>query len=119
MCGNGDNSDWMSKCITGNEVEMPVFLIYRIEDGMIAEHWMQADVMGVDTAAWHAALTRVDRIVFAGGGDQQPAASLCSGFKSPPNDYLERGCPVSSLFSTLSWAALRHSRSREIGASHG
>ena len=32
---------------TGNEVEIPVFLIYRIEDGLIAEHWMQADVMGL------------------------------------------------------------------------
>jgi predicted ester cyclase len=32
---------------TGYEVEIPVFLIYRIEDGKIAEHWMQADVMGL------------------------------------------------------------------------
>lgn len=32
---------------TGNEVEIPVFLIYRIENGRIAEHWMQADVMGL------------------------------------------------------------------------
>jgi predicted ester cyclase len=32
---------------TGNEVEIPVFLIYRIEDGLIVEHWMQADVMGL------------------------------------------------------------------------
>ena len=32
---------------TGLEVEIPVFLIYRIEDGLIAEHWMQADVMGL------------------------------------------------------------------------
>jgi predicted ester cyclase len=32
---------------TGNEVEIPVFLIYRIEDGKIVEHWMQADVMGL------------------------------------------------------------------------
>ena len=32
---------------TGLEVEIPVFLIYRIEDGLIVEHWMQADVMGL------------------------------------------------------------------------
>jgi predicted ester cyclase len=32
---------------TEREVEIPVFLIYRIEDGLIAEHWMQADVMGL------------------------------------------------------------------------
>lgn len=32
---------------TNREVEIPVFLIYRIENGLIAEHWMQADVMGL------------------------------------------------------------------------
>lgn len=32
---------------TGNEVEISLIIIYRIEDGMIAEHWMQADVMGL------------------------------------------------------------------------
>ena len=32
---------------TGNEVEIPVFLIYRLEDGLIVEHWMQADVLGL------------------------------------------------------------------------
>ena len=32
---------------TGVEVEIPVFLIYRVEDGLIVEHWMQADVMGL------------------------------------------------------------------------
>lgn len=32
---------------TDRDVEIPVFLIYRIENGLIAEHWMQADVMGL------------------------------------------------------------------------
>jgi len=32
---------------TDIEVEIPLILIYRIEDGKIAEHWMQADVMGL------------------------------------------------------------------------
>lgn len=32
---------------TNRAVEVPVFLIYRIENGLIAEHWMQADVMGL------------------------------------------------------------------------
>jgi predicted ester cyclase len=32
---------------TGIDVEMPLIIIYRIEDGKIAEHWMQADVMGL------------------------------------------------------------------------
>lgn len=32
---------------TGIDVEIPLIIIYRIEDGMIVEHWMQADVMGL------------------------------------------------------------------------
>jgi predicted ester cyclase len=32
---------------TDTEVEIPLIIIYRIEDGKIAEHWMQADVMGL------------------------------------------------------------------------
>jgi predicted ester cyclase len=32
---------------TGRSVELPVFLVYRIADGRIVEHWMQADVMGL------------------------------------------------------------------------
>ena len=32
---------------TNLEVEIPLILIYRIEDGKIVEHWMQADVMGL------------------------------------------------------------------------
>lgn len=32
---------------TDIEVEIPLILIYRIEDGKIVEHWMQADVMGL------------------------------------------------------------------------
>ncbi len=30
---------------TNAEVEIPIALVYRIEDNMIAEHWMLADVM--------------------------------------------------------------------------
>ena len=32
---------------TGISVEMPLIIIYRIENGKIVEHWMQADVMGL------------------------------------------------------------------------
>ena len=32
---------------TNQEVEVPLIIIYRIEDGKIAEHWLQADVMGL------------------------------------------------------------------------
>jgi predicted ester cyclase len=32
---------------TGISVEMPLIIIYRVEDGKIVEHWMQADVMGL------------------------------------------------------------------------
>lgn len=32
---------------TGRRVEIPVFLIYRLEDGLIVEHWIQADVLGL------------------------------------------------------------------------
>lgn len=32
---------------TGIEVEIPLMLFYRIEDGLIAEHWMVADSMGL------------------------------------------------------------------------
>lgn len=32
---------------TGNEVEIPLIIIYRIEDHMIAEHWMVADALGL------------------------------------------------------------------------
>ena len=32
---------------TNREAEIEVLLIYRIENGLIVEHWMQADVMGL------------------------------------------------------------------------
>ncbi len=32
---------------TGKQVEFPAIIIYRIEDGKIAEFWMQADVMSL------------------------------------------------------------------------
>lgn len=32
---------------TSAEVEIPLIIIYQIEDGQIVNHWMQADVMGL------------------------------------------------------------------------
>lgn len=32
---------------TGAEVEIPLIIIYQIEDGQIVNHWMQADVVGL------------------------------------------------------------------------
>jgi predicted ester cyclase len=32
---------------TGNEVEIPLIIIYHIEDHKIAEHWMVADALGL------------------------------------------------------------------------
>ena len=39
--------DWMGIPPTGKQVTMPLILIYRIADGKIAEHWMQADTLGL------------------------------------------------------------------------
>jgi predicted ester cyclase len=32
---------------TGKDVSMPLMLIYRIGDGKIVEHWMNADLLGL------------------------------------------------------------------------
>lgn len=32
---------------TGNEIDVPAIVIYRIEDGKIAEQWVQSDMMGM------------------------------------------------------------------------
>lgn len=32
---------------TGNQIEVPGMVIYRIEDGKIAEAWVQADMLGM------------------------------------------------------------------------
>jgi predicted ester cyclase len=32
---------------TGKDVTMPITLIYRIAGGKIAEHWMNADLLGL------------------------------------------------------------------------
>lgn len=32
---------------TGNEIDVPGIAIYRIEDGTIAEQWVQSDMMGM------------------------------------------------------------------------
>lgn len=41
------NGDFMGIPPTGKQVTIPVFLIYRIADDKIAEHWMQADSLGL------------------------------------------------------------------------
>lgn len=32
---------------TGNEIDVPGIVVYRIEDGQIAEQWVQSDMMGM------------------------------------------------------------------------
>jgi predicted ester cyclase len=39
--------DFMGPPATDIEVEVPLMLIYRIEDNKIVEHWMQADELGL------------------------------------------------------------------------
>jgi predicted ester cyclase len=39
--------EFMGVAPTGKDVSIPIMLIYRIEGGKIAEHWMNADAMGL------------------------------------------------------------------------
>lgn len=41
------NGDFMGIAPTGKQVTVPVFLIYRIADGKIVQHWMQADSLSL------------------------------------------------------------------------
>lgn len=41
------NGDFMGIPPTGKHVTIPVFLIYRIADGKIVQHWMQADSLSL------------------------------------------------------------------------
>ena len=41
------NGALMNIAPTGKTVAFPLFIIYRIADGKIAEHWMLADMMGL------------------------------------------------------------------------
>jgi len=41
--GTHTGGDWLGKTATGNRLEFNVVDIFRIQDGMIAEHWDVAD----------------------------------------------------------------------------
>jgi SnoaL-like polyketide cyclase len=41
------NGDFMGIPPTGKQATIPVFLIYRLVDDKIVEHWMQADSLGL------------------------------------------------------------------------
>lgn len=41
------NGEFAGVAATGNEVEIPLIIIYRIKDHKIVEHWMVADAMGL------------------------------------------------------------------------
>lgn len=41
------DGEFMDAEPTGNEIEVPGMVIYRIEDGKAAEAWVQADMMGM------------------------------------------------------------------------
>lgn len=41
------DGEFMGMDPTGNTFEVPGIIIYRIEDGKIAEEWVQADIMGM------------------------------------------------------------------------
>ena len=41
--GTHTGGDWLGKAATGNRLEFDVVDIFRIQDGMIAEHWDVAD----------------------------------------------------------------------------
>lgn len=41
------NGQLMNIPPTGKEVTVPLFITYRISDGKIVDHWMQADMLGL------------------------------------------------------------------------
>jgi predicted SnoaL-like aldol condensation-catalyzing enzyme len=45
--GTHTGGDWLGKAATGNRLRFDVIDVFRLEDGMIAEHWDVADTFGL------------------------------------------------------------------------